>query len=165
MVVQLPKEEQDALVALHKGGDRVALKSRILALRAQKWPLRAIGEPMGVGRSTVQMWEQSSSEVDQSMLPEDVKLSPRAIETAGVKEVRWKVAVSSEDVYWLRTLYLSARKVRSQTPQSSPLRANSAELDELIEHYLNKMVPVTDIARHMGVTHRAVKARLERRNA
>ena len=158
----LPEAQADRLRALHASGDRPALKAYINALRAQQWPLRAIGEPLGLSRSTIQYFEKTAEYVDHTIL--DIPFSPKAIETAGARTVRWRSHLPGNQKAWLHVLAQQARKVRAQTlPGSAPHRA-SEDLDNLIEHYLNRMVPVTEIAEAMGVTHRAVKARIERRS-
>ena len=160
-LTQLPEEEATYLKKLYESGDRKALKRHIAALRDKQWPLRAIGEPLGLSRSTIQFWERAA---DGGYPSKAVTLSPKAIETAGVKTVRWRTRI--HPVHWeeFGKLAKSAQKVRSQTPEISQLREDAERLDVLIEYYLNKMVPVTSIAKAMGVTHRAVKARMERRD-
>ena len=158
-IVDLPKELVEELLAIYESGDREMLSNYIISLRAQKWPLRAIGEPIGMSKSTVQFWERAAT-ADAV----DTTYSPRAIESAGVRTVRWSARISDGDLERFRTLSEEARKVRSQTPENSSQRIAAEELDLLIEVYLNKMVTVTDIANAMGVTRRAVRARMERRN-
>ena len=159
----LPAAQAEHLRALYASGDRPGLKAYIVALRAKQWPLRAIGEPLGLSRSTIQYFERSASYIDNTRV--EIPLSPRAIETDGVKTVRWRSHIPENQKPTLRLLSDQARRVRAQTPADSPLRRASTDLDYWIEHYLYRMVPVTEIAEAMGVTHRAVKARLERRNA
>lgn len=157
---QLPEAESTKLKEIYESGDREELKSYIASLRAQQWPLRAIGEPLGLSRSTIQFWEKNYTDEPN----DEVLYSPRAIETSGVKTVRWRTQILDGDYIRFRELAALAKGVRSQTPQGSPLRLASAELDALIETYLSRMVPITEIAKAMGVTHRAVKARIERRH-
>jgi DNA-binding transcriptional MerR regulator len=160
-LVHLPQAQADRLKALYSSGDRPALKAYIGALRAQGWPLRAIGEPLDLPRSTIQYFEKSA---DQTADTSSIPLSPKAIETAGTKTVRWRTHIPAEQRPMLRELADKAKRVRSTTPQDSELRQASDRLDSLIQHYLDRMVPVTEIAEAMGVTHRAVNARIERRN-
>ena len=159
----LPTAEVDRLKALHESGDRDALRAYIRALREQQWPLRAIGDPLGVSRSTVQYWEQTGQPAKD---PKDtvVPLSPRAITTAGTKTVRWRSRLPEGVAEQLKYHADRAKMVRSQTPPNSPLRQSAKILDDMIALYLSHMVAVTEIAEAMGVTHRAVKARMERRN-
>jgi hypothetical protein len=157
----LPPEQAARLRLLHAQGDHESLKTYIAALRAQQWPLRAIGEPLGLSRSTIHYFERNAKgPKDTSSIP----LPERAFEVAGAKTVRWRTHLPPEQRDRLADLAKKARRVRAQTPANSELRIAADTLDTLIEVYLHRMVPVTEIADAMGVTHRAVTARIERRN-
>lgn len=158
----LPEAQADRLQAIYASGDRPALKAYIAALRARGWPLRAIGDPLGLPRSTVQYFENNAP--SDVVVAAAIPLSVRFIENAGAKTARWRTHIPEDHRDLLRTRAADARRVRAQTPANSPLREAAERLDNLIELYLSRMVPVTEIAEVMGVTHRAVTARLERRN-
>lgn len=158
-LAHLPEVEQQKIRDLYASDDRPALKNHIAALRRQHWPLRSIAEALGLSRATVQYWERNADPTSQ---PEKVPLSPKAIETAGVRTVRWRSHLRQDEAERLAVLAPQAQKVRSQTPEDSPLRDAAALLDALILKAQGRMVAVTEIAQAMGVTHRAVSARLER---
>lgn len=164
-LAQLPQNEANRLREIHASGDRDALRGYIRALRDRRWPLRAIGEPLGLSRSTIQFWETTGVPEENPSQEIVVSMSPRAIETAGDKLTRRRSEVLEEDKQRMNLLSFMAKQVRSQTPENSPLRRAANELDAKIEEYLKRMVPVTEIAKAMGVTHRAVKARMERYHA
>ena len=155
----LPPLESERLLELYENGDRVELKRYIAALRANKWTLQAVAETLGVSKSTVQYWERHAKGVN----PEDAPLSPRGVEVQGVKTVKWRTHVPTKDVEHIAYLAQQARKVRSQTPAGSQLYKDAEMLDFLIQENLTRMVSVTELAGIMGVTNRAVKARIERR--
>lgn len=158
-VAVLPEEEQDKLREVRASGDLVALRQRVLALRHAKWPLRAIGDPLGAPRSTVRMWEVGAD--PEAALP-DVPECPRAERDRGERTVRFRMDVPPEDRVRLKELALEARQVRGRTPKDAPARKAADELDSMIESYIQRNVPVKRIATHMGVTPRAVAARYER---
>jgi len=60
-------------------------------------------------------------------------------------------------------LAASVRTIRGWTPANSQARKDAETLEVLIESYILRGVPVKRIAMRMGVTYRAVAARLERR--
>ncbi len=160
-LIALPQDEQDALKALHADKDTKLpeLRQRVLALRHARWPLRAIGDPVGAPRSTVRMWElEANSEADLPVVPE----CERAARARGERVVRMRPDVPPEDRDELRRLAASAKKVRSRTPETDPAKKDARALDALIETYIARNIPISKIADRMGVTPRAVTARHER---
>lgn len=158
-VVELPPEEQARLQAVRESGDLLGLRQLVLAYRRASWPLRAIGDPLGAPRSTVRMWERgadATAEVPQ--VPECI----RAQRERGERVVKLPVDVPPEDRERLAKLAVEARQVRGKTPAASPARKAADELDQLIESYITRKVPVKRIADYMNVTPRAVTARYER---
>jgi hypothetical protein len=160
-VVELPPEEQEKLRRVRESNDLVALRQRVLALRVAKWPLRAIGDPLGAPRSTVGMWEKGAdSEGELPSVPE----CDRAQRERGERIVNLRMDVPPEERNRLFTLAEEARLVRGRTPKDAPASVAAAELDELIFEYIERNVPVKRIANYMGVTPRAVTARYQRYN-
>lgn len=158
-LTQLPIEEQDTLKALREANDLPALRQRVLALRLAKWPLRAIGDPLDTPRSTVRMWEMGA---DKSGDIPSVPECERAKRDRGERVVRLRMDVPPEDRDRLKALAESARTVRGRTPKDAPARKDADVLDELIDQYIDRNVPVKRIANYMDVTPRAVTARHER---
>lgn len=157
--IQLPESEKQALVAAREAGDLVALRQRVLALRQAGWPLRAIGDPLNTGRSTARMWELHA---DPKEATPSVTQCPRGKHGAGERVVRMRLDVPPSERDELKRLALSARKVRGSTPQDAQERRDAKQLEQMIKRYVHRGVPVKRIAGHMGVTYRAVAARLER---
>lgn len=158
-VAVLPEKEQDRLRAVRESEDLPALRQHVLALRRAKWPLRAIGDPLGAPRSTVRMWEKNANPNGETpVVPE----CPRAERERGERTVRLRLDVPPEDRKRLQELAQSARQVRGRTPKDAPARKDADKLDEMIEEYIARDVPVKRIADRMNVTPRAVAARHER---
>lgn len=156
--VELPAHEAEALRECR--GDLSALRQRVYALRKAKWPLRAIGEPLDdTARSTVRMWELAAD--PNGPLP-DVSPCPRGDSVGGERVVRLRFDVPVTEREELKRLALSARTVRGWTPKDAPTRKDADKLDRLLIKYTKRGVPVKRLATHMGVTYRAVAARLER---
>jgi hypothetical protein len=157
-VVSLPPEEGELLRQL-RDTDRPHFLVRVRALVDAGWPLRAVGEPFGAGRSTVRSWKMSASDsarVDMADLP------PVPARTK-LKVVRMRPDVPEEERAHLVELSQAARNVNRWTPQDAPERKASQELNELLQRYVDRGVPVRTLANRLGVTYRAVVARLERR--
>lgn len=165
--VELPEAEKDILRRFRHADDLPGLRTRVYALRKNKWPLRAIGDAVGAPRSTVRMWELSASDLDDNELPK-VPECPRAAKARGERVVRMRLDVPPGDREELQRLAASAKLVRSRTPKESPARKDAEKLDQMIERYIARGVPVKRIADRMGVTPRAVTARhnryLDRKN-
>jgi len=157
----LPEQERDKLLELYDHEDRTALIEYICALRSRQWTLQDIANVLGVQRSTVQYWERKGK------LGESVKKvtsSPKEIKNQGNQTVKTYILIPESDRIRLKDLSAQARKISNRTPDNSPLRQAAAELDQLIHKHLLRMVPVSKIAEAMGVTHRAVRSRIERNN-
>lgn len=155
----LPPHEIKVLNHMIATGDVSGLRSRVALLRSKGWTLRQLAEVVGVSHTTISNWEDTPTNPDSR-----TTLSPKAVTSAGVKTVRWYVRLTSKDREQLADLSKSAKKVTSASSTSSQNYRDSLMLDELIVAHLHRMVPITEIAEAMDVTHRAVRARLERRN-
>lgn len=158
-VIELPAEEQEKLRSLRASDSLPALRQYVLALRKARWPLRAIGDPLGAPRSTVRMWEKGADPSSElPIVPECV----RAQRDRGERVVNLRLDVPPEDRPVIRDLAVEARNVRAKTPGTASARVAADKLDEMIAEYIQHDVPVKRIADHMGVTPRAVAARFER---
>lgn len=161
--VELPSHEVEALREVRESGNLQALRQRVFALRRAGWPLRAIGEPLdGTPRSTVRMWELAADA--DGDLPA-VSSCPKGRSEHGERVVRLRLDVPTLERAELKRLAESARKVRGWTPQDAQERKDADQLDELLVTYTKRGVPTKRLATHMGVTYRAVAARLERHEA
>jgi hypothetical protein len=161
---QLSASEADLLRKLREAGPSglPMLRGRVAALREAGWTLAAVGEPLNANRSTTKMWQLSAK-------PEDVtaarELAP--IETAPKREQPFKVVrlypdVPAHDLPELHRLADSARRVRGWASEDSPQRQDAKEFEKKLQVYVERGVPIKRIADHLGVTHRAIAARLER---
>jgi len=162
----LPSTEASRLVALREAGPSQlpALRGRVKALREAGWSLATIGAPLGANRSTTRMWELGAKTEDvTTALENPVPAGP--VKSATMKYVRLYPDVPASDRADLVKLADSARRVRGWTPVDSVARKDAQELEHRLEKYDKIGVPKKRIAEHLGVTHRAVAARLERSRA
>lgn len=158
-VVQLPDDE-GALLRRLRETDRRLFLARVHALVEDGgWPLRAVGEPLGTGRSTVRAWKVAAEGDKTSDEPD--ALPPVPVRTR-VKVVRMRPDVPEEEQEHLLRLAQQARNVNRWTPAGAPERLASQELNRLLHMYVRRGVPVRTLANRLGVTYRAVVARLER---
>lgn len=161
---QLPQEEADRLVALRAAGPNglPALRARVAALRAAGWSLAAVGAPMGANRSTTRMWQLGAADGDAAASAEETPI-PRPPTRQNLTSVRLYPDVPPAERDDLIRLAESARQVRGWTPQDAPTRQDAAEFERRLREYVSRGVPLKRIADHVGVTHRAIAARLERK--
>lgn len=158
----LPEEEQQLLQKLRADNNLPLLRARVALLREAGWTLASIGAPLDANRSTTRMWEYASAKSD---FPEakalrevpEIERPPK-----GAKVLRKYPDVPVDEREHLRDLADKARTVRGWTPDDDPSRKAADELGELLINYREMGVPLTRLADHMGVTHRAVAARIER---
>lgn len=158
-VVSLP-EDEGALLRRLRETDRRRFLLRVRALVDAGWPLRAVGEPLGTGRSTVRAWKVAADAV-QSLDDDFSGLSPLPVRSR-LKVVRLRPDVPEEERSHLVDLAAAARSVNRWTAPDAPERQASRELNELLHRYVERGVPVRTLANRLGVTYRAVVARLER---
>lgn len=154
----LPENEAKELRRLRDAEDLTGLRQRVLALRRAGWTLRAIGEPLDAGRSTARMWELGAD--PNKSLPKVTKAPAR---NAGERVIRLRIDVPEDELPELKRLAASARRVRGWTPKQAQTRQDADALDELLEMYVKRGVPVKRLATRLGYTYRAIAARLERR--
>lgn len=156
-VVTLP-EDEGALLRRLRETDRRRFLIRVRALVDSGWPLRAVGEPLEAGRSTVRSWKMSAAEAHAADLDELPPVPARS----RLRVVRLRPDVPEEDREHLIELAQKARSVNRWTPADAEERRASQELNELLQMYVQRGVPVRTLANRLGVTYRAVVARLER---
>lgn len=162
----LPEDEAQRLVALREAGPSQlpALRGRVKALREAGWSLAAIGLPLGANRSTTRMWELGAKTEDVTTASE-TPVPPAPAKNPAIKLVRLYPDVPAAERQELIRLADSARRVRGWTPADSEARKDAVELERRLEIYHKRGVPLKRIAEHLGVTHRAIAARLERSRA
>lgn len=158
-VVSLPEEEGAILKRLRET-DRRRFLLRVQALVDAGWPLRAVGEPLGTGRSTVRAWKVAAEGLDEH--DEDFAGCSQIPARTRLKVARLRPDVPEEERDQLAELALSARQVNRWTAQDAPERRASQELNEKLYMYVQRGVPVRTLANRLNVTYRAVVARLER---
>lgn len=158
-VVSLP-EDEGALLRRLRETDRRRFLLRVRALVDAGWPLRAVGEPLNTGRSTVRAWKVAADAVNGR--DDDFSdLAPLPVRSR-LKVIRLRPDVPEEERDHLIELARQARSVNRWTPADAAERQASQELNELLHRYVERGVPVRTLANRLGVTYRAVVARLER---
>lgn len=163
----LPESEKQRLLELRNNPDQRGLRERVVALRYAGWPLRAIGEAVNVSRMSVHVWqsmvEENPDAVKRVEQIKDVPTLPMDARGSGVTVRKINIDVPQTDRERLKQLANKAKTVRRWSAEDSEERKASDELDKLVIKYVEKrgVKPMT-VARHAGVTRRAIMARLER---
>lgn len=162
---ELPETEQALLKKLRADGDLPLLRARVALLRDAGWTLAAIGAPLEANRSTTRMWEYAAISDDYDKVKEFASVPVFDRAPKGVKVIRKYRDVPAPERDALRDLANKARSVRGWTPDDAESRKAANELESRLLAYDAKGVPLKRLAEHMGVTHRAVAARIERAEA
>ena len=160
----LPQDEQDLLRKLRNDGDLPLLRARVALLRDAGWTLAAIGAPLEANRSTTRMWEYAATSDDATKAKAIAPVPECERTPRGARVIRMYPDVPPSKREELRSLADQARNVRGWTPNDAPSRQAADELGKRLVAYDKKGVPLKRLAEHMGVTHRAVAARIERVN-
>lgn len=159
---ELPQSEQDLLKKLREEGNLPILRARVALLRDSGWTLAAIGAPLEANRSTARMWEYAAISDDYEKAKEVAPVPVFERAPKGARAIRKYPDVPADERESLRELANKARSVRGWTPDDAESRIAANELGQRLLTYDAKGVPLKRLAEHMGVTHRAVAARIER---
>lgn len=157
----LPDSEQALLKTLHEESLPL-LRARVKLLRQAGWTLAQVGAPLGKNRSTTRMWEQAALDEhlqDAGLL---MHVPYPSVKPAGQRVVRLYPDVPLDQRAELHEIATVARTVRGWMKPDDPARVAAQRLEEMLHQFVRMGVPYKRIADHMGVTHRAVAARLER---
>lgn len=130
----------------------------VASLRNNKWPLRAIADPLKVSRSIVSDWQKKAQQ-DQ-VLPVSEQLPP--IVPKQVKSVYARYTLTEQQQNELRELAGTASRVRRYTDKNAPSRLAAQRLEELLHEHKENGASLSQLARACGVTRRAISQRLEK---
>lgn len=161
-ILELPEEEGDYLKKLHESGDLAGLRVRARELHDVGWTFAAIGQPLEKGRATARYWYLNADPEKHDTLNLPKPERPFRWIISKYKYKSFAIDVPKQDRSRLRELYLSARQARGGTKETARSKVDSKTLDALLKQYIEDGVSPTRLARIMGVTPRAVFARLER---
>lgn len=140
--------------------DRNSFYEYVASLRKNKWPLRAISQPLGVSRSIVQIWENKVP--TNADLP-DTEPLPKAIDEQ-VKPIYLRYELSDEESTRMYVLAREASKVRRFTDADSPARDAAKELEDLLHYHKDRGASLNTLKVACGVSRRAIAQRLEKRD-
>lgn len=126
--------------------DRDGFIALVKALRFSNWPLSVLSDMMGLSKTTISRWEKKETSLPLPDVPEYPK----------------NRHISDRESLKLYQLSEKASKVRGMTPDKSPYRIAQRELEQLLLEYHANGVTVSELARHCGVTRRAIYQRLEK---
>lgn len=160
-MLALPESETAILIQLSTESLPL-LRARVRLLREAGWTLAQVGAPLGKNRSTTSMWQKSALDEHLEAAREKgpVPEAPRKEDASRVVNLFPDVPKSRRaELYELAS---KARKVRGWMAENDEARIAAAKLEVLLENYHELGVPYKRLAEYMGVTHRAVAARLER---
>lgn len=155
---RLSRETVNQLKDLRDQEDRQPFYALIVALRRNKWPLRAIAEALGVSRSIVNVWERKLDE--RTPLPQTEDL-PEVINEQ-VKPIYMRYILSEDDAVELAVLTEQASKVRRYTAPDAPSRKAAERLEELLHMHRSRGASLNTLRVACGVSRRAVAQRLEK---
>lgn len=155
----LSPETVNRLKDLRSGDDKQAFYALVVALRRNKWPLRAIAESLGVSRSIVNIWESKLK--DSTPVPKTEEL-PNII-SEQVRPIYMRYTLSEEESVELYVLTREASKVRRFTAPDSPSRQAAKKLEELLHYHKERGASLNTLKVACGVSRRAVAQRLEKR--
>ncbi len=138
-------------------------RARVRLLREAGWTLAQVGEPFGKNRSTVRLWQNGAlDEHLDSVLERGEIPAITAKKEPGTREIHLYPDVPPLLRKELHDLAAKARTVRGWMTDADEARVAAHKLEQLLAEYRAVGVPYKRLAEYMGVTHRAVAARLER---
>lgn len=162
---QLPESEAVKLVKLREAGPNALpkLRARVAVLRDAGWSLAAVGAPLNANRSTTRMWQTSAKPDDVAASIKELGACAQApVRRGASKVVRLFPDVPENEREELAALATQARLVRGHTPEDAPARVAAQEFEKRIRAHKERGVPVKRMAEIVGITHRAIAARIDR---
>ncbi len=139
------------------------LRARIRLLREAGWTLAQIGAPLTKTRSTIRLWQLAALDEHLDVAREQGDVPALVIKKiSGVRTVQLYPDVPQARRQELHDLAAKARTVRGWMADADEAREAAHKLEQLLGEYRVLGVPYKRLAGYMGVTHRAVAARLER---
>lgn len=127
------------------------------ALRQVGWTLQSIAAEVNITRERIRQRAENVPESHDLLVP---RPPARPYKAKPGRHSRRKI--SADVLAEMLELKVLAMKVRGNTPTDSPNRAASERYSELIAEQRLEGVPVSTIARQLGVTPLAINARLAR---
>lgn len=127
-------------------------------LRANGWPLAAIGTPLGYTREAIRLRQSQARSIAD--LPAAPPL-PRAANTAK-PPARRRLRIRPEIAAHLRQLHAACRSVNGGTAADDPCRQVAVEFTETLAALVIQGVSMSEVARALGIHPYAVRSRLAR---
>jgi hypothetical protein len=155
---RLSRETVNQLKDLRDQDDKQPFYALVVALRKNRWPLRAIADALGVSRSIVNIWETKLD--PRTPIPEAEDL-PEVINEQ-VKPIYMRYTIDEDEAVKLAVLTQRASKVRRFTAPNSPARLAAKELEERLYHHRKAGASLNTLRVACGVSRRAVAQRLEK---
>lgn len=135
----------------------------ICALAAEGWPVRVLSDATGLSKAAIHRKinkKENTADAAKSDLP--VPPFNHMLYAPGVHGKILTRNITPDDRQRMKDLHEEAKKrTRWSTPTSKENIA-SEELDQLVLKYAQRKVSLTTIAKHLGVTRRAVAQRIEK---
>jgi hypothetical protein len=139
----------------HADVENDALNTYIATLRNAGWTLAAIAEGLTMTREAVRLRQGKATHIDSraAVPPVPVKVKP----------AKWvRPVIPEQTLGVLLELKEQARLVNGPTPLDSPLRVASERYSELLAEQVLAGIATSRIAKQLGVTPMAIRARLAR---
>ena len=154
---ELSDESVQQLKALREG-EAQSFYAYVKSLRKNKWPLRAIAEPLGVSRTAVSNWERSVH--NSTPLPATERL-PEVLPKR-VKPVYRKFELTASQQKELKDLAHEASKVRRFTDANAPSRRDAEKLESLLLKYTKAGASFGQLAKACEVSRSSIAQRLRK---
>lgn len=157
---QLPELSEDSIRTLKflRETNLPAFYAYVVSLRANKWPLRAISEPLGVSRSIVSIWEKKYDNTVRIPLSEKMPEAPKKEK----KPSRPKFTFTEYEANNLYNLAHEAAKVRRFTDKNADSRIAASTLEELLLHYKSEGASLGQMAKACEVSRSSIAQRLRK---
>lgn len=155
---KLSRETVNHLKDLYEQDDKQPFYALVVALRKNRWPLRAIADALGKSRSIVNIWETKLDPRTPVPVAEDL---PEVINEQ-VKPIYMRYTIPEDEAVRLAVLTAKASRVRRFTAPDSPGRVAAKQLEEALYEHRKKGASLNNLRIACGVSRRAVAQRLEK---
>lgn len=161
-LLHLPEDTAQELKRL-QGTDREKMCGLVADLNDAQWPLRTIAQALGVSRTSALSYaRQGRTQRSVDHTPADsTPHTPIDAPGSGVKPARIYFNIPPSQRQEFIDLYALARTKTRWSNANSPEYKAATEFNSRLLTYKRRRIPLATIAKHLGVSRRAIAQRIE----
>lgn len=161
-LLHLPQETVEELKTLQKS-DREKMCGLVADLNDAQWPLRTLAQALGVSRTSALSYARKgrAQRLPDHTPPATAPHVPIDAPGSGVKPARIHLNIPPNQRQEFIDLYALAKTKTRWSNANSPEYKAATQFNDQLLTYKRRRIPLATIAKHLGVTRRALAQRIE----